>query len=296
MTIIGVGLIGGSLARALRRAGVVGEIVGHGRDPDHLVRAVDLGVIDRGETRLEDAVEGSDLIVLAVPLGAMAGLLRVLGPLVGPDAVVTDVGSAKASVVAEARRLLGRHLSRFVPAHPIAGTEQSGVEASRDDLFVDHDCILTPLAETDPEAVARVVAVWRAAGARTVEMSVEHHDRLLAATSHLPHLLAFSLVAYLADRHGDEAFEFAAGGLRDLTRIASSDARMWTDICLANGAAIRESLAGYRAVLDRVDRLVAESDEAGLMRTFSEAKSARDRFWSAPAPGSTLSSGGKHER
>lgn len=285
LTIIGVGLIGGSLARALRQVGACGEIVGHGRDRAHLERAVELGVIDVGETDLAAAVAGSDLIVLAVPLGAMAGLLERLSETVGRGVVMTDVGSAKASVVDAARRSLRRQFPWFVPAHPIAGTERSGVEASRTDLFVDHDCILTPVPETDPEALARVHALWRATGARTVEMAVDRHDRLLAATSHLPHLLAFSLVGYLADGLGDEAFEFAAGGLRDQTRIASSDPRMWTDICLANGPAIREALAGYRRALDDIDRLVADADEAGLMAAFAAAKAARDRYWASPRGG-----------
>ncbi len=281
MTIIGVGLIGGSLARALRDKGACAEIVGCGRDENNLRKAVDLGVIDRYELDPAGAVDGADLVILAVPLGAVRRLMTQIRDRLPAQAVVMDVGSAKGCVVDDARQALPEHLPWFVPAHPIAGTEKSGVEASLTELFVDHNVILTPLAETREEALQRAEAIWTAAGARILTMAVEHHDRLLAATSHLPHLLAFSVIAYLADRVGPEAFSCAAGGLRDLTRIASSDPRMWTDICLANGTAIRQALADYRQGLDEIDRLLAAADEVGLMQRFATAKATRDQYWSA---------------
>ena len=279
LTIIGVGLIGGSLARALRAAGACGEIVGHGRDIANLQLAVDLGVIDRFETDLRNSVAGADLIVLAVPLSAMGGILAGLAGQLAPGVVVTDVGSAKASVVRDARQL-GDAFPRFVPAHPIAGTEKSGVGAAVDGLFERHYTILTPVAETDGEALARVRKMWETAGATTVSMEVEHHDRILADTSHLPHMLAFALVDYLARQDGEEPFRYAAGGFADFTRIASSDPVMWRDICLANGAAIREALKGYMNTLAQIDRHLADADGAALLDCFSDAKQRRDRFLS----------------
>jgi prephenate dehydrogenase len=278
LTIIGVGLIGGSLARALRQAGAVQTIVGSGRGEANLIRAQELGVIDRYTLDLAEAVAGADVVLVGVPLGAMHEVFAAIAPALRADAIVTDVGSAKATVVADALRAFGVR-PNFVPGHPIAGTERSGVEASFAELFQRRRVILTPLPETDPAALARVSELWRAAGADVVDMSVAHHDEILAATSHLPHLLAYGLVDTLS-RWDDsrEVFQFAAGGFRDFTRIASSDPIMWRDICIANREALSASLERYMEDLAQLAALVRASDGPALEKIFRNAKQARDRF------------------
>lgn len=277
LALIGVGLIGGSLARALRDAGQVREIVGHGRGLANLQRAVDLGVIDRVETTLPATVRDADMIVLATPVGSMEKILQAIAPYLAPMAVVTDVGSVKGTIADMARRVLGDKFARFVPGHPIAGTERSGVEASFSSLYAGRRVVLTPLAETNVEAVTRVRNMWQAAGAEVVSMSVEHHDTVLAATSHLPHLLAYALVDMLA-RLGDknEIFAYAAGGFRDFTRIASSDPVMWRDISLANREAIVRLLKQYRSEVDNLIKAVTAGEGEKLHTLFTRAKMARD--------------------
>ena len=279
LCIVGVGLIGGSLARAARARGLAGEIVGAGRRRESLERALELGVIDRFETDLAAAVRGADAVVVAVPLGAMAAIFRGLKGHLEPDAVLTDVGSAKASVVRDAREALGELPPGFVPGHPIAGTEHSGVEASFAGLFEGRRVILTPLETSDPAAVERVRRLWQGAGAEVVEMDVHHHDEVLAATSHLPHVLAFTLVDTLA-RMGerDEIFAYAAGGFRDFTRIASSDPVMWRDICLANRSAVLEMIGRFHDDLGHVAELVRAGDGEALRQVFAAAKRARDAY------------------
>lgn len=278
LCIIGVGLIGGSLARAARRAGACREVVGAGRNEAQLRKAVELGVVDRYSTRIAEAVAGADMVVLAVPLGAMEETLRQMAGHLMPGTVITDVGSAKGSVVAAARAVFGEVPANLVPGHPIAGTERSGVEASFAELFEGRRVILTPLAETDPQALRKVRDLWEAAGAEVVDMGVEHHDEVLAATSHLPHLLAFALVDTLARMdEGEEIFRYSAGGFRDFTRIASSDPVMWRDICLANHEAIVAMLGRYIAALEQLSGAVREADGAHLLDVFSRAKAARDR-------------------
>ena len=277
LALIGVGLIGGSLARALRDAGQVREIVGHGRGLANLQRAVELGVIDRVETTLPAAVRAADMIVLATPVGGMEKILQAIAPYLAPAAVVTDVGSVKGAVVDTARRVLGDKFARFVPGHPIAGTERSGVEASFSSLYVGRRVVLTPLAETNAEALARVRRMWQAAGAEVVSMTVEHHDTVLAATSHLPHLLAYALVDMLARLDDkNEIFAYAAGGFRDFTRIASSDPVMWRDISLANRDAIVRLLKQYRGEVDSLIKAVAAGEGEKLHTLFARAKAARD--------------------
>jgi prephenate dehydrogenase len=277
LAILGVGLIGGSLARALRDAGHVVEIVGYGRTLASLQRAVELGVVDRIETSLSAAVNGADMVVLATPVGVMPEIFPAIAPYLGESTVLTDVGSVKGTVVAAAHNALGAKLAGFVPGHPIAGTEHSGVESSFASLFVGRRVVLTPLPENSAEAVARVRAMWQAAGADVTEMSVEHHDEVLAATSHLPHLLAYALVDLLTrldDRR--EIFSYAAGGFRDFTRIASSDPVMWRDISLANQKALVKMLKQYRTELDDLIAAVSSSDGNRLQQLFARAKAARD--------------------
>jgi prephenate dehydrogenase len=279
LCIIGVGLIGGSLARALRAAGYCGEVIGAGRNPVHLRQAVELGVIDRFETDPGQAVAGADVVLVAVPLGAMEGVFRAIRGHLTADTVLTDAGSAKGSVIEAARRAFGHVPDYFVPGHPIAGTENSGVAASVPELYRNRRVILTPLENTDPAAAFRVRAMWEAAGAHVSEMEPAHHDAVLAATSHLPHVLAFTLVDSLA-RLGDreEIFAYAAGGFRDFTRIASSDPVMWRDICLANGDAIQLMIERFIDDLKAVGKAVQEGDGERLLEVFTSAKQARDRF------------------
>jgi len=279
LAVIGVGLIGGSLARALRAAGLVGEVVGCGRSAANLERAVALGVIDRYSQDPGEAVEGADLVFLAVPLGAMRASFAALLGRLRPDAVITDGGSVKGGVVADARAVFGEVPARLVPGHPIAGTEHSGVEASFAELYRGRRVILTPLPETDPEAVDRVTRMWQACGAEVSLMDVAHHDEVLAATSHLPHMLAFGLVDTLARlRENDEIFRYAAGGFRDFTRIASSSPVMWRDICIANREALGAALARFSAEMADLAETIRRGDGEHLLEIFARAKAARDRY------------------
>ncbi len=279
LTVIGVGLIGGSLARALRRAGVVGEVVGCGRSRDNLQRARELGVIDRYYQDPAQAVTDADLVFIAVPLGAMATTFAAIRDHLAPGAILTDGGSVKGSVVADARQVFGHLPPRFVPGHPIAGTEQSGVDASFAELYRNRRVILTPLPDTDPAATAQVQAMWEACGAEVTQMAVDHHDEVLAATSHLPHLLAYGLVDSLARlRENDEIFRYAAGGFRDFTRIASSHPIMWRDICLANRQALGQMLARFQRELAELAADVEGGDGEALLEVFERAKAARDRY------------------
>lgn len=279
LTIIGVGLIGGSLARALKQSEFCAEVVGCSRDAKHLQKAVDLGVIDRFSTDIGKAVEGADVVLLAVPLGAMQSCFSAMVGHLKPGAVVTDAGSSKASVVAAAKTAFGDFPPGFVPGHPIAGTEQSGVDASFAELYQGRRVILTPLPSSSGEAVDKVRAMWEQAGATVDEMDVEHHDEVLAATSHLPHMLAYSLVDTLVGMdESEEIFRFAAGGFRDFTRIASSDPVVWRDICVSNQTALLGVLERYLADLERLTELVRQGDAEALGDVFKRAKSARDRF------------------
>ncbi len=279
LCIIGVGLIGGSLARSLRQAGGVAEVVGSSRRKENLERAVSLGVIDRFDTDPAQAVKGADMVLVAVPLGSMESVFRAMAPGLSAEAVVTDAGSAKGSVIAAARSALGGALANLVPGHPIAGTEQSGVEASFAELFQRRRVILTPIAETRRAATKRVRAMWEQTGAEVVEMDAAHHDEILAATSHLPHVLAYSLVDALARMEDRvEIFRYAAGGFRDFTRIASSEPTMWHDICLANRSAILDVLARFQEDLDKLTVAIRDGDGAFIQEVFRRAKDARDRF------------------
>jgi len=279
LTIIGVGLIGGSLARALKQADAVGEVVGAGRNAQHLQQALALGVVDRIEMDLAAAVRGANVVVVATPVGAAEAIFSAIAPGLSADTVLTDVGSTKASIVAAARRAFGELPKNFVPGHPIAGTEKSGVEASFAELYKGRRVILTPTENSGPQAVARVRAMWEQAGAEVVETRVEHHDEVLAATSHLPHLLAFSLVDTLATLDDkQEIFEYAAGGFRDFTRIASSDPEMWHDICLHNEPALLKMLERFEADLSKLRQAIADNDGDYLLQVFTRAKAARDQF------------------
>lgn len=279
LAVIGLGLIGGSLAKGARESGLFGDVVGC--DPDATARrmAIPLGVVDRVTDSLAEAVQGADVIVLAVPVLAMQRVLDELVVLDLGQAVLTDVGSTKGAVVAAVEKAFGQIPSRFVPGHPIAGSEKSGVEAARADLFYRHKVILTPLEDTSEQAVELVQRMWRAVGADVESMPLADHDEVLAATSHLPHLLAFSLVDTLAGRSENlEIFRYAAGGFRDFTRIAASDPVMWRDVFLANRDAVLRSLDAFTRDLARLRTAVDEGDAKTLLGVFTRAKSAREHF------------------
>lgn len=279
LVVVGLGLIGGSFAKGLRESGLCREVVGVDLDPQSRKVAVELGVVHRCEEDLAVACVGADVIQLAVPILAMEKLLARLAQLDLGQAVLTDVGSAKGNVVRAAREALGGHLPCFVPGHPIAGSEQSGVEASNAALFRRHKVILTPLAETAPEALALVDQLWRALDADVEHMQVERHDEVLAATSHLPHLLAFGLVDSLAKRNENlDIFRYAAGGFRDFTRIAGSDPVMWHDIFLANREAVLRTLDTFRSDLDALRDAVDAGDGHQLLGVFTRARVAREHF------------------
>lgn len=279
LCIIGVGLIGGSLARDLRREKLVGEVVGASRNASNLKRALALGVIDRYDTEIGAAVKGADMVVVAVPLGAMGEVFRALEGKLDPGAVVTDVGSAKGSVLTAAADAFGAVPDFLVPAHPIAGTEHSGVDASLEGLFKGRMVIVTPAPETRADAVEKVKAMWQAAGAMVTEMEVMHHDEVLAATSHLPHMLAYTLVDVLGRMEERvEIFRYAAGGFRDFTRIASSDPQMWHDICFANRDALVHALEHFSDDLNEAIDAVRRGDSEAIKSLFTRAKALRDRY------------------
>ncbi|MBP0048486.1 bifunctional prephenate dehydrogenase/3-phosphoshikimate 1-carboxyvinyltransferase [Marinobacterium sp. AK62] len=277
--IIGLGLIGGSLAKALKTRSCVGEVVGADRNLDECRLGLDLGIIDRIAEDLPAEVARADLIVLAVPVKAMEKVLAEIQPHLRLQTLVTDVGSTKTNLVCAARQLFGHLPPTFIPGHPIAGAEKSGVRASDADLFERHKVILTPLPETDPDATLELARLWQAVGAEVLQMEVERHDEVLAATSHLPHLLAFSLVDTLArEEENLDIFRYAAGGFRDFTRIAASDPTMWHDICVANRDAILAQIDRYTRGVDRLRAAVEGSDSETLLGIFTRAKAARDHF------------------
>ncbi len=280
LAIIGVGLIGGSLARALRQAREVGEVVGCGRSLLNLQRAQELGVIDHYSHDPAEAVREADMVFLSVPLGAMRAVFEDVKDALSPGAVITDGGSVKRSVIEDANAAFGEIPAFLVPGHPIAGTENSGVEASFPELYQNRRVILTPLENTDSAALDKVERMWRFCGADVACMDPEHHDEVLAATSHLPHMLAYSLVDALARMDENaEIFRYAAGGFRDFTRIASSNPSMWRDICVANREALRGMLKRYADELHGLaDALDEEDGGQHLLEIFERAKAARDRY------------------
>nr|WP_313406208.1 bifunctional prephenate dehydrogenase/3-phosphoshikimate 1-carboxyvinyltransferase [Pseudomonas sp.] len=279
LVVVGLGLIGGSFAKGLRERGLCREVVGVDLDAESRRLAVQLGVVDRCESDLASACQGADVIQLAVPILAMEKVLAQLAALDLGDAVLTDVGSAKGNVVRAARLAFAGKNVRLVPGHPIAGSEQSGVEAANAELFRRHKVILTPCEHSDEAAMALVEGLWRELGADVESMDVEHHDQVLAATSHLPHLLAFTLVDSLAKRSENlEIFRYAAGGFRDFTRIAGSDPVMWHDIFLANREAVLRTLDTFRDDLDALRDAVDAGDGHQLLGVFTRARVAREHF------------------
>jgi len=274
-----VGSIGGSLARALKKSQFVGEIVGCSRDENHLQTAVELGVIDAYDTDIGTAIRDADIIVICAPVCSISDVFKKISSGLSTSTIVTDVGSTKMSVIEAAKRVFGEVPPNFVPGHPIAGTEKSGVTASVPDLFQGRRVILTPVKNTKTTAVHRVREMWEQTGAMVTEMDAVHHDEVLAATSHLPHLLAYVLVDTLARMEDKpEIFQYAAGGFKDFTRIASSDPQMWHDICLENSEPIIAMIDKYEIELKKIRAAVAKHDSNYIKTIFTRAKSARDDF------------------
>jgi prephenate dehydrogenase len=278
LSVIGVGLIGGSFAMAARRAGLVGEVVGYGRRPENLRLAVERGAIDRIAATLPEAAAGANVILLAAPVGRCVALARELRPHAAPDALLTDVGSVKARLVADLEVAWGDG-ARVVGAHPIAGSEQTTVRAARADLFVGRRCVLTPTPATSPAALALVRRLWEGVGALVEEMDAAHHDALLARVSHAPHLIAYALVdAVAAWEHGAEALARAGSGFVDTTRVAGSAPELWRDVLLANAPAVRAALAEFRRALAAFEDALARDDGPGLEVGLERARAARARL------------------
>ena len=275
VVVYGVGLIGGSFALALKQTGAVGEVVGLGRSAASLEIAQGLGVIDRmGE--LAD-VRDADLVLLAMPVGKMEAAMAAIAPHLGEKTVVTDAGSTKQDVVAAAQRALGQRVAQFVPCHPIAGAEKSGASAAQAGLYIDKHVIVTPLPENTPFAIAMAEAAWTVCGADVSVMTPAQHDAVFAAVSHLPHLLAFTLVDSFAKRpEAADLFSNAGSGFRDFTRIAGSHPEMWRDISVANRAALIGELDHYMSALLQLRVLLAEADADGLEKLFANARDARN--------------------
>lgn len=279
LAILGVGLIGGSAALALRKAGVVDEIVGYGRGQANLEQARTLDILDTIAADPAEAVTGADVVLLSVPVGATRDTLATIAPHLEVDAVITDGGSVKQAVMTAAQETLGTAFTRFVPGHPIAGTEHSGAAAAFDSLFQNRRTILTPTDQTDSDAITRIRTFWEYCGASVCRMTAAHHDQVLASTSHLPHVLAYTLVDTLA-RMDDSAeiFEYASGGFADFTRVASSSPTMWSDIATANDDALLLVLDNFMANLQSLRTAIVEDDRTTIHDTFERAKSARDAF------------------
>jgi prephenate dehydrogenase len=284
LVVVGVGLIGGSFALALKAAGRVGTVVGVGRGSANLDLARARGIVDRTVPSDADWMEelsDADLVLLATPVAQFAPLFAAVAGHLSPQAILTDAGSTKQNVIAAARLHLGAALPRFVPGHPIAGTEHTGAAAAFATLFRERHVVLTPLAENDPAAVRAVASHWSACGGDVRMLEPAIHDRIFAAVSHLPHLLAFGLVDLLAARpDAAEVFRYAASGFRDFTRIAAGSPEMWRDIALANRDALMGELDAYRGELDRLAAMVAAGDGAALEAVFARASVAR-REWGA---------------
>jgi prephenate dehydrogenase len=284
LVIFGVGLIGGSLALGLRERGAkgaTGSVVGVGRRLHAVERALELGVIDAAATldddaALADALKGADIVLLAAPVAQTRALLERIAPHLEAQTLITDAGSTKSDVIDAARAALGARIARFVPGHPIAGRESSGVEAALPDLYVGRNVVLCPLPENAPESVERIAAMWRETGAVIGRMSAAQHDRVFAAVSHLPHVLSFALVdQILASPDAELKLSFAAGGFRDFTRIAASSPEMWRDVCLANRSALLAELDGYTEVLAKLRAAIDSGDGAALETLFARSRAAR---------------------
>jgi prephenate dehydrogenase len=279
IVIFGVGLIGGSVALALKKAGSTAQIVGLGRSTESLQTALALGVIDVASTDVASAVQNADLILIATPVAQTPAILKAIQPHLSPNTIITDAGSTKSDVLAYAQATLGAQAKQFVGGHPIAGAEKSGVSAATVDLYSNKNVVLTPIQDNSVDAIQQVKNLWQSCGANVSEMSAATHDSIFAAVSHLPHLLAFALVDDIASRpNAEQLFGFAASGFRDFTRIAGSHPEMWRDISLANKTALLSELIAYQAELAQLKQLLENEDGAGLQALFERASTARNAW------------------
>lgn len=279
IVIFGVGLIGGSVALALKKAGSTAQIVGLGRSTESLQTALALGVIDVASTDVASAVQNADLILIATPVAQTPAILKAIQPHLSPNTIITDAGSTKSDVLAYAQATLGAQAKQFVGGHPIAGAEKSGVSAATVDLYSNKNVVLTPIQDNSVDAIQQVKNLWQSCGANVSEMSAATHDSIFAAVSHLPHLLAFALVDDIASRpNAEQLFGFAASGFRDFTRIAGSHPEMWRDISLANKTALLSELNAYQAELAQLKQLLENEDGAGLQALFERASTARNAW------------------
>jgi prephenate dehydrogenase len=279
IVIFGVGLIGGSVALALKKAGSIAKIVGVGRSTESLQTALALGVIDVASTTIAEAIEDADLILIATPVAQTPDILKAIKPHLSSSTIITDAGSTKGDVLAYAREVLGEQAKQFVGGHPIAGAEKSGVSAANADLYLHKNVVLTPISDNNLEAIQQVKNLWQSCGANVSEMPAGVHDSIFAAVSHLPHLLAFALVDDIASRpNAEQLFGFAASGFRDFTRIAGSHPEMWRDISLANKTALLSELSAYQAELAQLKQLLENDDSAGLQALFERASTARNAW------------------
>jgi len=277
IALIGIGLIGSSISHAARRAGLAGDIVGSSATPATRAAAEELGLVSKAYASAAEAVKDADLVILCTPVGVLGGIAQEIGPHLKPGAILTDVGSVKAAVV----RDVGPHVPKgvhFIPGHPIAGTEQSGPQSGFAELFDGRWCILTPNEDADPVALERLVTFWKKLGSNVELMNAEHHDLVLAITSHVPHLIAFNIVntaAHLARVTDTEVIKFSAGGFRDFTRIAASDPVMWRDVFLNNKDAVLQMLGRFSEDLSNLQRAIRFGDGATLEKLFGEARTIR---------------------
>jgi prephenate dehydrogenase len=279
LVIIGVGLIGGSFSMALKKARVVRRVVGVGRTKKNLDTALRRGVIDEASRDAASAVRDADLVLIGTPVGQMPAVMADIAPALARTTVITDGGSTKQNVIAHARRLLGEHFERFVPSHPIAGTENSGAAAAFADLYRERNVIMVPQPETKRSAVRLVRAAWETCGARIVSLDARKHDEIFAAVSHLPHVLIFALVSMLAKRKDAATLlGFSGGGLRDTVRIAGSSPEMWRDICVANRDALMELLDAYSEEIELARGAIENADGEVLTDMFNRARMARSRW------------------
>ncbi len=282
VVILGLGLIGGSLARALRKSGFAKTLIAYGHRKPSLKRGLELGVIDEYTLDLDEAIARADILVIATPTLVASKMLEQILPRIKGgqhSPIITDVASVKGSLRNTATQIYGCMPPGFILGHPIAGSENSGVEASDENLFVNHRVILTPVEGNDPEAIGLIRSMWLSTGAEVIDMGVDEHDAVLAATSHLPHVLAYTLVDALAQSDaGEDVFRFAAGGFRDFTRIASSDPTMWRDISIANKAALLQAIDLFSGNLEILRRAIESEDGEGMFEMFTRAKAARDEF------------------
>lgn len=279
LVVIGVGLIGGSFALAMKRAGLVSQVVGVGRSAENLQRAIELGVIDQASHDPALAVQHADLVLVATPVGQMGRVFDAIAPVLPAQAIVSDAGSTKGDVAALMRQHLPKHLGYCVPAHPIAGSDRSGAVAAQYGLFEQRRVVLTPLADTQPDAVAAISHWWQASGATVFTMRPDEHDAVFASVSHLPHLLAFSYVDMIRQKaDAERCFDFAATGFRDFTRIAGSHPEMWRDISLANQPALLHELDAYLAQLTTLRAHLAANDGAAIEGVYANAQHARQQW------------------